>query len=83
MANNADRIAALAARQGPIFDQLCETTAKELGYGERSTLTQDEQDRIVEEVEELIENWDVADVESARVTAGLTPSTPLQVLLNE
>jgi hypothetical protein len=64
---------------GAKFDQICELIWEKVGYGELKELSADERQQVVEEAEELIENWDLAVFEDW----DLEPKGRLQKLLSE
>jgi hypothetical protein len=69
----------LQAEHGAKFDQICELVRKRLGYRKLSKLSDEERRQVVEEAEELTENWDRAVVEDRELQA----KTKLQKLLAE
>jgi hypothetical protein len=50
----------LERQRGAKFDQICELYREQLGYRELKELSDAERQQIVEEAEELTENWDDA-----------------------
>ncbi len=72
-----EEYAELQAKGAVKFDQICELIRKQLGYKSLDKLSDEERQQVVEEAEELAENWDKALFENW----GLQARTALQRLL--
>jgi hypothetical protein len=74
-----DTIEELSRQLGAQFDLICEAVAKQYGL-DPTTLSAEQKADIADEVEELTENWDGAEV-GAVLDGGLVVNTDLQRLL--
>ena len=63
------------------FDQLCALVARELGYAELSTLSDDARSRITDEAENYVEQWD--ETVEMQTSPAIRPMTALRRLLAE
>jgi hypothetical protein len=71
----------LYAQKSKKFDQLCAVAARELGYGELSTLSVEGRMRVDDQVEQYVEQW--KETVEMRTSLTLRPITPLRRLLAE
>jgi hypothetical protein len=71
----------LYAQKAKKFDQLCAVAARELGYGELSTLSVEARMRVDDQVEQYVEQWE--ETVEMRTSLSLRPITPLRRLLAE
>jgi hypothetical protein len=71
----------LYAQKAKKLDQLCAVAARELDFGELSTLSAEDRMRVDDQVEQYVEQWE----ETVEMRAGFTirPITPLRRLLAE
>jgi hypothetical protein len=69
----------LYAQKSKKFDQMCAVVALELGYGDLSTLRDEERNRVEDEAKQCVEQWE----ETVKMRTSLTihPITPLRRLL--
>jgi hypothetical protein len=74
-----EQYAELQAKRATKFDQICELVRKQLGYKSLDKLSDQEHQQVIEEAEELAENWDEASLEDWNLLA----RTELQRLLAE
>jgi hypothetical protein len=63
------------------FDQLCALAARELGYGELSTLSVEDRIRVEDEAKQYVEQW--GETVEMRTSPTIRPITPLRRLLAE
>jgi hypothetical protein len=63
------------------FDQLCAIAARELGYGELSTLRVEGRIRLEDEAKQYVEQWE--EMVEMRTSSTIRPITPLRRLLAE
>jgi hypothetical protein len=71
----------LYAQKSKKFDQLCILAARELGYGELSTLSTEDRIRVEDEATQYVEQWEEAVEMKTNFTT--RPITPLRRLLAE
>jgi hypothetical protein len=71
----------LYAQKSKKFEQLCAVAARELGYGELSTLSVEGRMRVDDQVEQYVEQWE--ETVEMRTSLTLRPITPLRRLLAE
>ena len=63
------------------FYQVCALAARELGYGELSTLSVEDRIRVEDEAKQYVEQWD--ETVEMRTSPTIRPITPLRRLLAE
>ena len=63
------------------FDQVCALVARELGYGDLSTLSVEDRIRVEDEAKQYVEQWD--ETVEMRTSPTIRPITPLRRLLAE
>jgi hypothetical protein len=63
------------------FNQLCAIAARELGYGELSTLRVEDRIRVEDEAKQYVEQWE--ETVEMRTSPTIRPITPLRRLLAE
>jgi hypothetical protein len=63
------------------FGQVCALAARELGYGELSTLSVEDRIRVEDEAKQYVEQWD--ETVEMRTSPTIRPITPLRRLLAE
>jgi hypothetical protein len=63
------------------FSQVCALAARELGYGELSTLSVEDRIRVEDEAKQYMEQWD--ETVEMRTSPTIRPITPLRRLLAE
>jgi hypothetical protein len=63
------------------FDQVCAIAARELGYGELSTLGIEDRIRVEDEAKQYVEQWE--ETVEMRTSPTIRPITPLRRLLAE
>jgi hypothetical protein len=63
------------------FDQVCTLAARELGYGELSTLSVEERIRVEDEAKQYVEQWE--ETVEMKTNFAIRPITPLRRLLAE
>lgn len=71
----------LYAQKSKKFDQLCGFAARELGYGEFSTLSVEDRIRVEDEAKQYVEQWE--ETVEMRTSPTIRPITPLRRLLAE
>ena len=71
----------LYAQKAKKFDQLRAVAARELGYGEVSTLNVQDRIRVDDQVEQYLEQWE--ETVEMRASFTIRPITPLRRLLAE
>ena len=71
----------LYAQKSKKFDQVCAVVALELGYGELSTLSDVERNRVEDEAKQCVEQWE--ETVEMRTSLTIRPITPLRRLLAE
>jgi hypothetical protein len=62
------------------FDEICALVARELGYGELSTMNGEGRNRVVDEAEKYVEQWE--ETVEMRTIPTIRPITPLRRLLS-
>ena len=70
----------LYAQKSKKFDQVCAVVALELGYGELSTLSDEERNQVEDEAKQYVEQWEAVEM---RTSLTIRPITPLRRLLAE
>ena len=63
------------------FAQVCALAARELGYGELSTLSVEERIRVEDEAKQYVEQWE--ETVEMKTSFAIRPITPLRRLLAE
>jgi hypothetical protein len=63
------------------FAQVCALSARELGYGELSTLSVEERIRVEDEAKQYVEQWE--ETVEMKTSFAIRPITPLRRLLAE
>ena len=71
----------LYAQKSKKLEQLCAVAARELGYGELSTLSVADRMRVDDQVEQYVEQWE--ETVEMRTSPTIRPITPLRRLLAE
>jgi|ERR1700737_2578413 hypothetical protein len=71
----------LYAQKSEKFDRLCAVAARELGYGELSTLSVDDRIRVEDEAKQYVEQWE--ETVEMKTNFTIRPNTPLRRLLAE
>ena len=71
----------LYAQKSKKLEQLCAVAARELGYGELSTLSVTDRMRVDDQVEQYVEHWE--ETVEMRTSPTIRPITPLRRLLAE
>jgi len=71
----------LYAQKSKKFDQLCILAARELGYGELSTLSTEDRIRVEDEATQYVEQWE--ETVEMKTNFTIRPITPLRRLLAE
>src|SRR5262245_36561548 len=71
----------LYAQKSKKLDQLCAVAARELGYGDLSTLNVEERIRVNDQIEQYVELWE--ETVEMRTSLNIRPITPLRRLLAE
>jgi hypothetical protein len=71
----------LYAQKSKKFDQVCAVVARELGYGELSTLSDEERNRVEDEAKQYVEQWE--ETVEMRTSLTIRPITLLRRLLAE
>ena len=71
----------LYAQKSNKLEQLCAVAARELGYGELSTLSVADRMRVDDQVEQYVEQWE--ETVEMRTSSTIRPITPLRRLLAE
>ena len=71
----------LSAQKSKKFDQICAVAARELGYGELSTLSVEDRIRVNDQAEQYVEQWE--ETVEMRTSFNIRPITPLRRLLAE
>jgi hypothetical protein len=62
------------------FDEICALVARELGYGDLSTMNGEGRNRVVDEAEQYVEQWE--ETVEMRTSPTIRPITPLRRLLS-
>ena len=62
------------------FDEICALVARELGYGELSTMNGEDRNRVEDEAEQYVEQWE--ETVEMRTNPTIRPITPLRRLLS-
>ena len=63
------------------FDEICALVARELGYGELSTMNGEGRNRVEDEAEQYVEQWE--ETVEMRTSPTIRPITPLRRLLSQ
>jgi hypothetical protein len=71
----------LFAQKSKKFGQVCAVVARELGYGELSTLSDEERNQVEDEAKQCVEQWE--ETVEMRTSFTIRPITPLRRLLAE
>jgi hypothetical protein len=71
----------LYAQKSKKFDEVCARVARELGYGELSTLSEEERKWVEDEAKQYVEQWE--ETVEMRTSSTIRPITPLRRLLAE
>ena len=71
----------LYAQKSEKFGELCAVVARELGYGELSTLSVGDRIRLEDEAKQYVEQWE--ETVEMRTNFTIRPVTPLRHLLAE
>jgi hypothetical protein len=71
----------LYAQKSKKFDQVCALVARELGYGELSTLSEEDRNRVEDEAEQYVQQWE--ETIEMKTSPTIRPITPLRRLLAE
>ena len=71
----------LYAQKSEKFGELCAVAARELGYGELSTLSAEDRIRVEDEATQYVEQWE--ETVEMRTNFTIRPVTPLRHLLAE
>jgi hypothetical protein len=71
----------LYSQKSKKFDQVCALVARELGYGELSTLSDGERNRVQDEAKQYVEQWE--ETVEMKTNFTIRPITPLRRLLAE
>ena len=69
----------LYAQKSEKFGQVCAIAARELGYGEVSTLSVEDRIRVEDEAKQYVEQWE--ETVEMRTSLTIRPITPLRRLL--
>ena len=71
----------LYAQKSEKFGEVCAVAARELGYGELSTLSVEDRIRVEDEAKQYVEEWE--ETVEMRTNFTIRPVTPLRHLLAE
>ena len=71
----------LCAQKAEKFASICSLVARELGYGEPSTLSEADRDQVKDEAEQYVELW--GETVEMKTSPTIRPMTPLRRLLSE
>jgi hypothetical protein len=71
----------LNAERAKKFDDICALVARELGYGELSTMNGERRNQVEDEAEQYVEQWE--ETVEMRTSPTLRPITPLRRLLSQ
>jgi hypothetical protein len=71
----------LYAQKTKKFDEICALVARELGYGELSTLSGEGRNQIENEAEQYVKQWE--ETVEMRTSPTIRPITPLRRLLSQ
>jgi hypothetical protein len=71
----------LYAQKTKKFDEICALVARELGYGELSTLSGEGRNQIEDEAEQYVKQWE--ETVEMRTSPTIRPITPLRRLLSQ
>jgi hypothetical protein len=71
----------LYAQKTKKFDEICALVARELGYGELSTMNGEGRNQIEDEAEQYVKQWE--ETVEMRTSPTIRPITPLRRLLNQ
>ena len=71
----------LYAQKSKKFDQVCALVARELGYGELSTLSDEDRNRVEDEAKQYVEQWE--ETVEMKTNFTIRPITSLRRLLAE
>ena len=71
----------LYAQKSEKFGQVCAVAARELGYGEVSTLSVEDRIRVEDEAKQYVEQWE--ETVEMKTNFTIRPTTPLRRLLAE
>jgi hypothetical protein len=70
----------LYAERAKKFDEICALVAREFGYGELSTMNGEGRNRVVDEAERYVEQWE--ETVEMRTSPTIRPITPVRRLLS-
>ena len=71
----------LCAQKAEKFASICSLVARELGYGELSTISEADRDQVKDEAEQYVELW--GETVEMKTSPTIRPMTPLRRLLSE
>ena len=71
----------LCAQKAEKFALICSLVARELGYGELSTISEADRDQVKDEAEQYVELW--GETVEMKTSPTIRPMTPLRRLLSE
>jgi hypothetical protein len=71
----------LFAQKTKKFDEICALVARELGYGELSSLSDEDRNQVEDEARQYVEQWE--ETVEMRISPTLRPMTPLRRLLGQ
>jgi hypothetical protein len=71
----------LYAQKTKKFDEICALVARELGYGELSTLSGEDRNQVEDEAEQYVKEWE--ETVEMRTSPTIRPITPLRRLLSQ
>ncbi len=71
----------LYAEKTEKFDEICASVARELGYGELSTMNGESRNQVKDEAEQYVEQWE--ETVEMRTSPSIRPPTPLRRLLTQ
>jgi hypothetical protein len=75
------KLEALSAQRAEKFAGICALVARELGFGELSTMRDEVRNQVDDEAEHYVEQW--AETDEMRTSPTIRPMTPLRRLLSE
>jgi hypothetical protein len=75
------KLEVLYAQNPKKFDHVCAVLAREFGYGELSTLSEEDRNRVEDEAEQYVQQWE--ETVEMKTSPTIRPITPLGRLLAE
>jgi len=71
----------LYAQKAKKFDEICALVARELGYGELPTMSDEDRNQVEDEAEQYVKQWE--ETVEMRTSPTIRPITPLRRLLSK